>query len=144
MKNLIKKVILAVWTWLVLKPRIGFLRLFGAKVGKGCKILTSLSNMDLQYLSFLTIGDDVTIAKNVLIFVHDGATTRMKKWWNIEKEQFRPVKIGNHVFIGAGAIILPGVTLGNHVIVGAGSLVNKSFPDNVIIGGNPAQILKQI
>lgn len=55
-----------------------------------------------------------------------------------------PVTIGDNCWIGANAIILPGVTLGNHVIVGAGSIVTKSFPDNVIIAGNPAKIIRMI
>lgn len=54
----------------------------------------------------------------------------------------KPVTIGDDVWIGGGAIICPGVTLGDNVIVGAGSVVTKSFGDDVIIGGNPARVLK--
>ncbi|HAT54916.1 MAG TPA: maltose O-acetyltransferase [Lactobacillus sp.] len=54
----------------------------------------------------------------------------------------KPVTIGDDVWIGGGAIICPGVTLGNNVIVGAGSVVTKSFGDDVVIGGNPAHVLK--
>ncbi len=55
-----------------------------------------------------------------------------------------PIIIGDNCWIGAGAIILPGVHLGNHVIVGAGSVVTKTFPDNCMIGGNPAKIIKMV
>jgi acetyltransferase-like isoleucine patch superfamily enzyme len=51
------------------------------------------------------------------------------------------VRIGNNVWIGAGSIILDGTTLGDNCIVVAGSLVNRRFPDNVIIQGNPAKIM---
>jgi acetyltransferase-like isoleucine patch superfamily enzyme len=56
-----------------------------------------------------------------------------------------PIILGDHCWLGAGAIIYPGVSLGNHVIVAAGAVVTQSIPeDNVIIGGNPARILKTI
>ena len=60
-----------------------------------------------------------------------------------EAERTAPITIGNDVWIGGSAVILPGVTLGNNVIVGAGAVVTHSFPDNVIVVGNPARVLKQ-
>ena len=56
----------------------------------------------------------------------------------------RKVTIGHNVWIGGGVTILPGVSLGNNVVVGAGTVVTKSFPDNVVIAGNPAQIIRRI
>ncbi len=56
----------------------------------------------------------------------------------------KPIKIGHNVWLGGGVIITPGVTLGNNVVVGAGSVVTKSFPDNVVIAGNPARVIKKI
>jgi len=55
-----------------------------------------------------------------------------------------PITIGNHVWLGANVTILPGITLGNNVVVGAGSVVTKSYPDNVILVGNPARVLRKI
>lgn len=55
-----------------------------------------------------------------------------------------PVIIGNGVWVGVGAIILPGVSVGNGCIIGAGALVNRSFPDNMLIAGNPARIIREL
>ena len=60
----------------------------------------------------------------------------------LDKVKKRPIVIGEGCFIGANSIILKGTTLGQNVIVGAGSVVCGSFPDNVIIAGNPARIVK--
>lgn len=60
-----------------------------------------------------------------------------------EKVKKRPVVIGEGCFIGANSIILKGTTLGNNVVVGAGSVVSGAYPDNVIIAGNPARVIKQ-
>ncbi|MRT18507.1 maltose acetyltransferase, partial [Vitellibacter sp. q18] len=51
---------------------------------------------------------------------------------------------GNNVWIGGSAVIVPGVTLGDNVVVAAGAVATKSFPNNVVVGGNPAQIIKTI
>lgn len=55
-----------------------------------------------------------------------------------------PVHIGNNVWIGAGAIILPGVTIGDNTVVGAGAVVTKDLPANVVAVGNPARVLRQM
>lgn len=54
----------------------------------------------------------------------------------------RPVVIREGCFLGANSIILKGTTLGKNVVVGAGNVVSGTFPDNVIIAGNPARIIK--
>lgn len=60
------------------------------------------------------------------------------------KSDTRPVEIGNDVWIGERACIMKGVKIGNGVIVAANSVVTKSCPDNVIVAGNPAKIVKEI
>lgn len=58
------------------------------------------------------------------------------------KTQTAPVIIGNNVWIGGGAIILPGVTIGDNVVIVAGSIVTKDIPDNVIAAGNPCRVIR--
>lgn len=56
-----------------------------------------------------------------------------------------PIEIGDNCWLATNAVILPGVKLGNHVIVGAGAVVTKSFEDDdILIGGNPAKMIKKI
>ncbi|WP_125769272.1 sugar O-acetyltransferase [Lapidilactobacillus wuchangensis] len=55
-----------------------------------------------------------------------------------------PVHIGENCWLGAGVIILPGITIGNNVVIGAGSIVTKDLPDNVVAVGNPCHILREV
>ena len=88
------------------------------------------------------IGDNCLIAPQAGIYTAahplDAAVRRSGL------EYGRPVTIGNDVWIGGGARILPGVTLGDNVVVGAGAVVTKSFPSNVVIAGNPARVIKKL
>lgn len=74
-----------------------------------------------------------------------GSFWRVKSGWFIWfcKTRTAPVIIGDTVWIGGGAIILPGVTIGNNVVIGAGSVVTKDIPDNVIAVGNPCRVIKE-
>lgn len=54
------------------------------------------------------------------------------------------VNIGNDVWIGGNCTILPGVTIGNNVVIAAGAVVTKDVPDNSVVGGVPAKVIKQI
>ena len=56
----------------------------------------------------------------------------------------KPVNIGDNVWIGGGVTILPGVTIGNNTVVAAASVVTKSFPEDVVVAGNPARIIKHL
>ncbi len=55
-----------------------------------------------------------------------------------------PVHIGRNCWIGAGAVIVPGITIGDNVVIGAGSVVTKDLPDNVVAVGNPCRVLREI
>lgn len=102
------------------------------------------ANFNLTILdeALVTIGDNAFIGPNVSIFtachpLEAEARNRMIEW-------AEAVSIGDNVWIGGNAVILPGVTLGHNVVVGAGAVVTKSFPDNCLIAGNPARIIRII
>ncbi|MDQ0171569.1 sugar O-acetyltransferase [Paenibacillus tundrae] len=59
-------------------------------------------------------------------------------------EYGKPVTLGNNVWIGGRAIINPGVNIGHNVVIASGAVVTKDVPDNVVVGGNPARIIKEI
>lgn len=55
-----------------------------------------------------------------------------------------PIKIGNNVWIGAGVIVLPGVSIGDNTVIGAGSVVSRDIPSDVVAVGNPCRVIKQL
>ncbi|KAJ2709469.1 hypothetical protein H4R19_004235 [Coemansia spiralis] len=88
------------------------------------------------------IGDDVLFGPNVQVYTAGHPTSPTERLKGLEWA--RPVKIGNNVWVGGAAIILPGVTIGNGVTVAAGAVVTKDVPDNVVVAGNPARIVKHV
>jgi maltose O-acetyltransferase len=60
------------------------------------------------------------------------------------RELGKPVTIGDNVWLGGRCVIVPGVTIGDNVVVAAGAVVVKDVPPNVVVGGNPARVIKQI
>ena len=63
---------------------------------------------------------------------------------NAGLEYAYPITIGDNVWFGAGVQVMPGVTIGNNVVVAAGAIVTKDVPDNVLVGGVPAKIIKKL
>lgn len=98
--------------------------------------------IDEDYLRFIRIGDDVHIAKSVTILAHDQSYQVLERMEN--KVSLRPqyyTTIGNNVFIGMYAVILPGANIGNNCIIGANAVVGGNIPDGSVVAGNPARII---
>jgi acetyltransferase-like isoleucine patch superfamily enzyme len=88
----------------------------------------------------LTISEHSVLANFVDVYTHDTSYRTA-----LQKSKFvAPVKIGSCTQIGAGTIVLPGVTIGNHVIVGARSLVNKDVKDYCVVAGVPIKLIKTL
>ena len=99
-------------------------------------------NLTILDVGKVTIGANCQIAPNVSIYtaghpVHPDVR-------NTGYEYGIPVTIGNNVWIGGNAVILPGVNIGDNVVIGAGSVVTKDIPSNMIAAGNPCRVIREI
>lgn len=92
----------------------------------------------------IEIGENSTLAYGVSIITGADPNGPKNKLSKIYPPLHEPVVIGNDCWIGANAIILPGVTIGDCVMVAAGSVVNKDIPSNVLVAGSPAVIKKHL
>lgn len=88
------------------------------------------------------IGDNVFIAPGVGIYTAGHPLDEVQRREGLEYAF--PVTIGNDVWIGAQACILPGVTIGDNTVIGAGSVVSKDIPANVLAAGNPCKVIREI
>jgi acetyltransferase-like isoleucine patch superfamily enzyme len=116
-------------------------RYFKVNMGKRVRITGAFSFGSEPYL--ITIRDDVTITNGVIFHTHDGGVGVLRNKYpgiNI----FKPIRVGNNVFIGTNTTILPVVTIGNNVVIGASSVVTKNIPDNVIVAGVPTRIIHSL
>ena len=133
--------------------------LFGA-VGEGCYIeapyranwggkhvfmgnhVYANFNLTLVDDANIYIGNDVMFAPNVVVATagHPIDPELRARGLQYNKE----VRIGNNVWVGAGALIMPGVTIGDNSVIGAGSVVTKDIPANVVAVGNPCKVMRPI
>lgn len=113
----------------------------------------AIINMNCTFVdnNRIDIGSNVLIASNVQIYTATHSTKvneRMVQDWSEGQEICRtyalPVKIEDGVWIGGGAVILPGVTIGRNSVIGAGSVVTRSIPANCVAVGNPCRVIKRI
>ena len=111
------------------------------EIGEGSII--AMFTMINGYAAKITIGKNVSIAHRVLIMVDSGpnASPLMMQYFPLKTGN---ITIGDHSWIGANSIIMPGVELGEFCVVAANSLVDKSFPPFSVIKGNPAKMVASL
>lgn len=134
-------------------------KMFG-KIGEGCYIeppfranwggrhvfmgknVYANFNLTLVDDGEIYIGDQVMFGPNVTVATanHPIYPALRRKGLQYNKE----VRIGNNVWVGAGAIFVPGVTVGDNTVIGAGSVVTKDIPENTVAAGNPCRVLREI
>jgi maltose O-acetyltransferase len=90
----------------------------------------------------VTIGDEVLIATNVQILTatHPLDPVRRRAWWEFAK----PISVADGVWIGGGALILPGVSIGENAVIGAGAVVTRNVAANTVVVGNPARVVREL
>lgn len=117
-----------------------FYTLFGYNLTVGENFF---SNVDCYFedTAPITIGNNCLIEPGVQIYT---GTYPVDVIARRECESQCPVVIGNDVWIGGGSIVYPGVTIGDNVVIAARSVVAKDIPSNVLVGGNPAEIIRHL
>ncbi|CAK7019189.1 MAG: 2,3,4,5-tetrahydropyridine-2,6-dicarboxylate N-acetyltransferase [Parabacteroides sp.] len=124
----------------------------GKHIFMGDKVVV---NMNCTFLddNHITIGNNVLIAPNVQLYTAthpvDAAERFVEDWGEQSGDLFfrtkaLPITIGDNVWIGGGAIVLPGVTIGDNCVIGAGSVVTKSVPANSVAVGNPCRVIRKL
>ena len=108
----------------------------GIKIGKHSQIGLDCY-LDDQFPELITIEDEVVVSFRVIITTHDEATG------HINDGTVSEVVLRRGSYIGAGAIILPGVTIGENCVIGAGSVVTRSIPDDCVAAGVPARVIRR-
>ncbi len=116
--------------------------------GDNCEV-----NMNCTFLddNRIVIGNNALIAPNVQIYTAFHPTNAADRFgppkedssFAFCKTQTAPVIIGDHVWIGGGTIILPGVTIGENVVIGAGSVVTRDIPSNTVACGTPCRVIRE-
>lgn len=113
----------------------------GAHVHFGDHVYANF-NLTLVDDTDIYVGDSVMFGPNVTVAT---AAHPINAILRAQAMQYNvPVRIGNNVWIGANAVILPGVTIGDNTVIGAGSVVTKDIPSNVVAFGNPCKVSREI
>lgn len=129
-------------------------RLF-SEVGEGSRIVAPMTivhgdkvrigrNAIVMPNSLMMASGTITIEDNVQVAAYVKLISNNHDPYDRMILTCMPVVLKRNCWIGAGAVILPGVTVGENSIVGAGSVVTKDVPDNTVVAGNPAKFVKQL
>jgi maltose O-acetyltransferase len=128
-------------------PRVylerGFQCEYGSNIHVGANFYCNYNCLMID-CNAITVGDNTMIGPNVTVCTATHPVKAAERCNAEGREYALPIRIGSQVWIGAGAIINPGVTIGDRVVVASGSIVTKDVPDDCLVAGVPAVIKKTI
>ena len=104
-------------------------------MGEQCSIQTNTTISDPAYVR---LGNNVRLS-GCTLFGHDGSVNMLAAAYGLVLDRTGKIDIRDHVYIGHGAVVLPGVTIGPYALVAAGAVVNRDVPENSIVAGVPAR-----
>lgn len=128
--------------WAKVSPN-NYAKKLGVNLGENVKFYGMKAGMFSTEPWLITIGNNCFITANCQFVTHDGGTLILRKEV-FDLEITEPIVIGNDVYIGLNTTILPGTKIGNRCIIGACSVVKGVFPDNSVIAGVPARVIKTV
>lgn len=126
------------WVWIGAGTKI---RCHEGEIEIGTKTVMG-EDCTLSAYQHISIGEQCIIADRVMMIDFDHAVTDVERPIRTQGIYKRDVNVGSNVWIGHGAMILRGVNIGNNSIVGAGAVVTKDVPENAVVGGVPAKVIR--
>lgn len=114
---------------------------YGTFISVGARTFINY-NLTALDVAPITIGEDCQIGPNVQLLTPTHPVEPQPRRDRLEAA--KPISIGDNVWLGGGAIVLPGVTIGDNSVIGAGAVVTRDVPANSVAVGNPARVVREI
>lgn len=123
-----------------------YLREEGAQIGEGTRLNCNIGAFGTEPF-LIKVGKDCLFANDVKLITHDGGIkvlNTMGYFNGARMDNMAPINIGDNVYIGTGAYIMPGVHIGDNCVIGARAVVTHDIPSNSVAVGIPAKVIKNI
>lgn len=147
MLSFCRSLLLSIYGYMVFRKKVkvhGFFTIMNPRNVQIGEHLSINHGVFIQGRNKIILGDNVTLSPCCMLLDSGYNLEDIRDCKPCKRHIDATITIGNGVWIGASAIILPGVSIGDNSVVGAGSVVTKSFPSRLVIAGNPAKILREI
>lgn len=128
------------------KTKLNYLRKLGAKIGNKTRLNCKVQAFGTEPF-LIEVGEDCLFSDNVHFITHDGGVKVLNSldyFSGKRMDKLGKIKVGNNVYIGMGAYIMPNVSIGDNVIIGSNSIITHSIPSNVVVAGIPGRVICDI